>query len=101
MDESEDESLQSPSVAGILDSHKYLITGIVKDVLQEFVSMTTQIVKFSKKTRKIAIQNEKSLLKSHDRVAVLLKHLDSLDEDQAHFNKEEDFLESEEEESDA
>ncbi|KAL4329563.1 hypothetical protein AHAS_Ahas13G0312600 [Arachis hypogaea] len=91
----------SPSAAGTLSSHKYLITGVVKDVLQEFVSLAKQMVKSSKETQKLALKSEKSLIKSHDQIEVLLKYLNLLDEDQELSEKEEDVLDTEEEDSDA
>ncbi|KAL4328960.1 hypothetical protein AHAS_Ahas13G0252300 [Arachis hypogaea] len=92
MEETKDESLPPYSVAGTSSLHKYLINGIVKDVLQEFVNMTKQMVNSSQQSRRLALQNKKSLLKSHIRVEVLLKYLDSLDEDQVLTESEEENL---------
>ncbi|XLU75274.1 hypothetical protein S245_034327 [Arachis hypogaea] len=72
-----------------------------KNILLECATMTKQMVKSSKEVRKLALQNEKAWLKSHERVNLLLKHLDSVDEDMTPFEKEDDVLESNEENSDA
>ncbi|KAL4316176.1 hypothetical protein AHAS_Ahas15G0258900 [Arachis hypogaea] len=64
MKEKEDEIIHPPSVAGTFSSNKYLVNGIVKDVLQEFVNLTKDMINSSQQARKLAIQNENSLRKS-------------------------------------
>ncbi|KAL4300070.1 hypothetical protein AHAS_Ahas17G0164100 [Arachis hypogaea] len=40
LEEDEEENLPPPSTANTSSSHKYLVNGIVNDVLQEFVNLT-------------------------------------------------------------
>ncbi|KAL4294183.1 hypothetical protein AHAS_Ahas18G0202600 [Arachis hypogaea] len=98
MEEDEDKSIPPPSAAGISTSNKYLVNGIVKDVLQEFVNLTMHIINSSQQARRLTIQNENSLRKSQGRVEVLLKYLESLEDDQMMSeHKEEDILGTEDE----
>ncbi|KAL4345203.1 hypothetical protein AHAS_Ahas11G0254900, partial [Arachis hypogaea] len=100
LEEEEDESILPPFVAGTSSSQKYLMNGIVKDILQEFVNLIKQMINSSQKARKLAIQNENSFRKSQSRVEVLLKYIDSLEDDQAMFDQEDDPLGTEDEGSD-
>ncbi|QHO54586.1 uncharacterized protein DS421_2g58100 [Arachis hypogaea] len=100
MEEEEDESLP-PSAVGTSSSNKYLVNGVVKDVLQEFVNLTKYLINSSKLVRKLAIQNENFLRKSQSRVEVLLKYIDSLKDEQMQTDQEdEEILETDDEKSD-
>ncbi|QHO01197.1 uncharacterized protein DS421_13g412970 [Arachis hypogaea] len=100
LEEEEEESIPPPSTTGTSSSHKYLINGIVNDVLQEFVNLTKQMINSSKQARILALQNETFFRKFQSRVEVLMKYLDSLDDDQPLTNQDEDMIGTEDEGSD-
>ncbi|KAL4288427.1 hypothetical protein AHAS_Ahas19G0285100 [Arachis hypogaea] len=81
MEEEDVESIPLPSAAGTSSFNKYLVNGIVNDVLQEFVNVTMHMINLIKQARKLAILNENSLRKFQSRVEVLLKYIESLKDD--------------------
>ncbi|QHO35487.1 uncharacterized protein DS421_9g275880 [Arachis hypogaea] len=89
LSDSKDESLPSAEI-----SDKSQFSKMVKDVLTEFSNMSNLMVKSYKDARKQAFENEKAWTKRHERVNLLIKHLESVDKDMANSEREEDFLES-------
>ncbi|KAL4397028.1 hypothetical protein AHAS_Ahas01G0150900 [Arachis hypogaea] len=96
----EEEIFPPASTTGTSSSYKYLMNGIVKDGLQEFINLTKQIINLIQEARKLAIQNENSFRKSQSRVEVLLKYIKYLDDEQAMSDQDEDPFRIEDEGSD-
>nr|XP_025616675.1 proline-rich receptor-like protein kinase PERK2 [Arachis hypogaea] len=61
--------------------HKTILYEVVKDVVQKFVSQSNHMIAMSKEQRKLATKHENFLRKPRDRVAVFLKFIDNLQED--------------------
>nr|XP_029143595.1 protein NRT1/ PTR FAMILY 5.2-like [Arachis hypogaea] len=72
---SQREDSNPPSSSGTSTStgHKSLLYGVVKDVVQKFVSQSNHLITLSKEQRKLAAKHENYLKKSRDRVVVLMK----------------------------
>ncbi|XP_025670660.1 uncharacterized protein [Arachis hypogaea] len=63
-------------------SQMHLLTGVVKDVLQELINLSKHLITSSKQERKLVVQNENALRKFMDRFEVLLNYVDNMTEDE-------------------
>ncbi|XP_020979622.1 uncharacterized protein LOC110272120 [Arachis ipaensis] len=100
-DELDDIPPPSTSETSALTGHKSLLYGVVKDFLQKFVNLSNHLISTSQQQRKLAMKNENALRKSRDRVAVLLKYVDNINEDDTMVTDQEEPLDSEEDGSNA
>ncbi|QHN93670.1 uncharacterized protein DS421_17g594640 [Arachis hypogaea] len=85
----------------ISTGQKSALFNIVKDVVQEFVSQSNHMISMSKEQRKLASKHENFLRKSRDRVAVFMKFIDNLQQDEDHAIDAEEEADSEKNGSDA
>nr|XP_025674307.1 swi5-dependent recombination DNA repair protein 1 homolog [Arachis hypogaea] len=92
-----------PSTEGtsISTGKKSALLNVVKDVAQEFVSQSNHLIAMSKEQRKLASKHENFLKKSRDRVAVLMKFIDNMNEDEDQATEDEEEAGSEGDNSDA
>nr|XP_025642740.1 swi5-dependent recombination DNA repair protein 1 homolog [Arachis hypogaea] len=92
-----------PSTEGtsISTGKKSALLNVVKDVAQEFVSQSNHLIAMSKEQRKLASKHENFLKKSRDRVAVLMKFIDNMNEDEDQATEDEEKDGSEGDNSDA
>ncbi|XP_016163826.1 extensin-like [Arachis ipaensis] len=92
-----------PSTEGtsISTGQKSALFNVVRDVVQEFVSQSNHMISMSKEQRKLASKPENFLRKSRDRVAVFMKFIDNIQQDEDHATDAEEEANSEETGSDA
>ncbi|QHO27682.1 uncharacterized protein DS421_7g210130 [Arachis hypogaea] len=103
IDDNELDDIHPPSTLGTSGStgHKSFLFRIVKDVLQEFMNLSNHLFSTSKQERKLVIKHENALKKSTDRVDVLMKYVDNIQEDKIMVTSQEERLDFEEDGSDA
>ncbi|QHN92315.1 uncharacterized protein DS421_17g582660 [Arachis hypogaea] len=92
-----------PSTEGtsISTSQKSALLNVVKDVVQEFISQSNHMIAMSKEQRKLASKHENFLRKSRNRVAVFMKFIDNLNQDEDPATNVEEETDSEGNGSDA
>nr|XP_025653229.1 proteoglycan 4-like [Arachis hypogaea] len=98
--EPEDTTPPSTTSTSASIGYKSVLYGVVKDVVQEFISQSNHLIAMSKEQRKLATKHENFLRKFRDRVVVFLKFIDNLQEDDNATTDPEEEAGSEEDSSD-
>ncbi|QHN86527.1 uncharacterized protein DS421_16g547060 [Arachis hypogaea] len=94
-------SMISDSESDSLPPKSFKISETIKDVLNEFSNMSSMMVRTFKEVRKQAYENEKAWTKCRKRVNLLIKSLETTSKDKTHSEGEDDYLDSDDNVSDA